>query len=75
MFADFMSSNPSTQVVAVARVADELLKYNGFPLSTLCRNFDVKEADVIKFIVEKTEYETLLDMQKEVNIGQPWYNV
>tara|TARA_R110000787_G_scaffold228963_1_gene336559 strand:- start:91 stop:306 length:216 start_codon:yes stop_codon:yes gene_type:complete len=71
MFADFMSSNPSTQVVAVARVADELLKYNGFPLSTLCRNFDVKEADVIKFIVEKTEYETLLDMQKEVNIGQP----
>lgn len=71
MFADFMSSNPSTQVVAVAKVADELLKYNGFPLSTLCRNFDVKEADVIKFIVEKTEYETLLDMQKEVNIGQP----
>ena len=71
MFADFMSRNPSTQTVAVARVADELLKYNGFPLSTLCRNFDVKEADVIKFIVEKTEYETLLDMQKEVNIGQP----
>ena len=71
MFADFMSSNPSTQVVAVAKVADELLKYNGFPLSTLCRNFDVKEADVIKFIVEKTEYETLLDMQKEINIGQP----
>ena len=71
MFADFMSSNPSTQVVAVAKVADELLKYNGFPLSLLCRDFDVKEADVIQFIVEKTEYETLLDMQKEVSTGHP----
>lgn len=71
MFADSMSGNPSTEAMAVARVANELLKYGGFPLSTLCRNFDVKEADVIKFIVEKTEYETLLDMQKEVSTGQP----
>jgi hypothetical protein len=71
MFADSMSGNPSTEAMAVARVATELLKYSGFPLSTLCRNFDVKEADVIRFIVEKTEYETLLDMQKQVNTGQP----
>jgi len=71
MFADSMSGNPSTEAMAVARVANELLKYNGFPLSLLCRDFAVKEADVIKFIVEKTEYETLLDMQKEVSTGQP----
>jgi len=70
MFADSMSGNPSTEAMAVARVANELLKYSGFPLSTLCRNFDVKEADVIKFIVEKTEYETTLDIQGQVNTGK-----
>jgi|DEB0MinimDraft_6_1074348.scaffolds.fasta_scaffold39798_3 hypothetical protein len=71
MFANSMSGNPSTEAMAVARVVNKLLKYNGLPLSTLCRDFNVKEADVIKFIVEKTEYETLLDMQKEVSTGQP----
>ena len=38
-------------------------KKNGIALSQACLMFNVEEREVVNFIIEKTEYETINDLQ------------
>tara|TARA_X000001382_G_scaffold112928_1_gene90427 strand:+ start:68 stop:340 length:273 start_codon:yes stop_codon:yes gene_type:complete len=63
MFGKSLSGNASPEIMAVAKASVEAL--NGNQLSIVCKYYNVDERDVIKFIVEKTEYETVLDLQRQ----------
>ena len=69
MFEESLSGNASPKVMAVTKAAIAVLE--GQQLSTVCNGYGVTEKDVIKFIVEKTEYETILDMERLNNISTP----
>ena len=62
MFEESISGNASPKVMAVAKAAIAVLE--GHQLSTVCNEYGVTEKDVIKFIVEKTEYETIFDLKE-----------
>lgn len=63
MFEESLSGNASPEVMAVAKASVAAL--NGNQLSLVCKEYNVDEQDVVKFIVEKTEYETILDVQRQ----------
>lgn len=63
MFEESLSGNASPEIMAVAKASVAAL--NGNQLSIVCKEYNVDEQDVIKFIVEKTEYETVFDLQRQ----------
>lgn len=63
MFEESLSGYASPKVMAVTKAAIAVLE--GQQLSTVCNGYGVTEKDVIKFIVEKTEYETIFDLQRQ----------
>ena len=69
MFEESLSGNTSPEVMAVAKASIAAL--NGNQLSLVCKEYNVDEQDVVQFIVEKTEYETILDMERLNNISTP----
>lgn len=63
MFEESISGNASPEVMAMAKAAIAVI--NGNQLSLVCSEYKVKEQDVIKFIIEKTEYETIIDLERQ----------
>jgi cytochrome oxidase Cu insertion factor (SCO1/SenC/PrrC family) len=43
----------------VAAVAMKVCKSKGYKLSDLCNKYEVKDHEVIQFIIESTEYDTV----------------
>ena len=65
MFAESISGSPSPSAIATARAATDIVD-GKIPLSRACAMYNVKEQTVIQFIIDMTEYETILDTASEV---------
>jgi hypothetical protein len=59
MFAESISGSPSPAAVATARAATDVVD-GKVPLSRACAMYNVKEQTVIQFIIDSTEYDTLM---------------
>lgn len=59
MFAESISGSPSPAAVATARAATDVVD-GKIPLSRACAMYNVREQTVIKFIIDSTEYDTLM---------------
>ena len=64
MFAESMSGNPSAEAIAAAKAATDVAE-GKVPLSTACSMYNVREQAVIKFIIDSTEYDTVVSMRKK----------
>lgn len=65
MFEELLSANPSQQSRATHKAARDVVD-GKVPLSTACKTYNVQEQAVIQFIIDMTEYETILDMNSKV---------
>ena len=65
MFAESMSGNPSAEAIATAKAATDVVE-GKVPLSTACSMYNVREQAVIKFIIDSTEYDTVVSMRKKL---------
>ena len=62
-FGEWMCSDtPSQEANLIAKAVHQVTK-QGMSLSQACLIFDVNEREVINFIIEKTEYETINNLQ------------
>ena len=59
MFAESISGSPSPAAVATARAATDVVD-GKMLLSRVCAMYNVKEQTVIQFIIDSTEYDTLM---------------
>ena len=64
MFADSMSGSPSAEAIATAKAATDVVE-GKVPLSTACSMYNVREQAIIKFIIDSTEYDTVISMGKK----------
>jgi|TARA_R110000744_G_scaffold25606_3_gene63426 hypothetical protein len=65
MFAESISGSPSPAAVATARAATDVVD-GKIPLSRACAMYNVREQAVIQFIIDMTEYETILDTHSKI---------
>jgi len=70
MFEESLSGNPSTEAMATAKAVMAVTTQE-IKLSEACKDYNVKEKEVIQFIVEQTEYNTIIDMERLNNISTP----
>ena len=61
MFEEMFSTNPSPKAVATSKAATDVAD-GKVPLSIACKQHGVKEQAVIQYIINRTEYETTLDI-------------
>ena len=61
MFAESLQGNPSPESMATAKAAVDVAE-GKVPLKTACSMYNVREQAVIQYIIDKTEYETTLDI-------------
>jgi hypothetical protein len=59
MFAESISGSPSPAAIATARAATDVVD-GKIPLSRACAMYNVREQTVIQFIIDSTEYDTLM---------------
>ena len=59
MFAESISGSPSPAAIATARAATDVVD-GKIPLSRACAMYNVREQTVIQFIIDSTEYGTLM---------------
>ncbi len=64
MFQETMSGNPSSEAVATAKAAVDVAD-GKVPLSTACKVYNVREQNVIQYIIDRTEYETILEVTND----------
>ena len=62
MFQETLSGNPSPEAIATAKAAVDVAD-GKVPLSTACRVYNVREQNVIQYIIDRTEYETIVDIR------------
>lgn len=73
MFAESISGSPSPAAVATARAATDVVD-GKIPLSRACVMYNVKEQSVIQFIIDSTEYDTLMKSKVKLDKVTPlWY--
>ena len=63
MFAESLQGNPSPESMATAKAAVDVTE-GKVPLSTACSMYNVREQAVIQYIIDKTEHDTVLDMNE-----------
>ena len=61
MFEEMFSTEPSPQAVGTSKAARDVADGKVL-LSVACKQYGVKEQAVIQYIIDKTEYETTLDI-------------
>tara|TARA_R110000868_G_scaffold181717_1_gene422677 strand:+ start:1085 stop:1309 length:225 start_codon:yes stop_codon:yes gene_type:complete len=61
MFEEMFSADPRPQAVATSKAAIDVA-YGKVQLSKACKDYNVQEQAVIQYIIDKTEYETMLDI-------------
>jgi hypothetical protein len=61
MFEEMFSTEPSPQAVGTSKAARDVVDGKVL-LSVACKQCGVKEQAVIQYIIDKTEYETTLDI-------------
>jgi len=71
MFAESISGSPSPAAVATARAATDVVD-GKIPLSRACVMYNVKEQSVIQFIIDSTEYDTLMKVKLD-KVTPLWY--
>ena len=64
MFQETMSGSPSPEAIAVAKAAVDVVG-GKVPMSTACSMYNVKEQYVIQYIIDRTEYETILEVTND----------
>jgi len=62
MFQETLSGSPSPEAIATAKAAVDVAD-GKVPLSTACSMYNVKEQYVIQYIIDRTEYETIVDIR------------
>ena len=63
MFAESLQGNPSPESMATAKAAVDVAE-GKVPLKTACPMYNVREQAVIQYIIDKTEYDTVLEMRE-----------
>ncbi len=63
MFAESLQGNSSPESMATAKAAVDVTE-GKVPLKTACSMYNVREQAVIQYIIDKTEYDTVLDMKE-----------
>jgi|TARA_B110000977_G_scaffold190165_1_gene260619 hypothetical protein len=63
MFAESLQGNPSPESMATAKAAVDVTE-GKVPLKTACSMYNVREQAVIQYIIDKTEYDTVLEMRE-----------
>ena len=61
MFEEMFSTEPSPIAVGTSKAARDVAD-GKILLSVACKQYGVKEQAVIQYIIDKTEYETTLDI-------------
>ena len=61
MFEEMFSTEPSAQAIGTSKAARDVADGKVL-LSVACKQYGVKEQAVIQYIIDKTEYETTLDI-------------
>ena len=64
MFAESLQGNPSPESMATAQAAVDVTE-GKVPLKTACSMYNVREQAVIQYIIDKTEYDTVLGMRED----------
>ena len=64
MFAESLQGNPSPESMATATAAVDVTE-GKVPLKTACSMYNVREQAVIQYIIDKTEYDTVLGMRED----------
>ena len=59
MFQQTLMGSPDPDAMATARAATDVVE-GKVPLSTVCSMYNVREQTVIQYIIDKTEYDTVL---------------
>ena len=63
MFAESLQGNPSPESMATAKAAVDVTE-GKVPLKAACSMYNVREQAVIQYIIDKTEYDTVLEMRE-----------
>ena len=63
MFKQMLSGDPSTAAIAISRAAENVL-YHKTSISRACKHYNVLEQSIIQFIVDKTIYETTINIER-----------
>lgn len=61
MFEEMFSTDPSPKAIGTSKAARDVADGKVL-LSVACKQYGVKEQAVIQYIIDKTEYETTLDI-------------
>ena len=61
MFEEMFSTDPSPKAIGTSKAARDVADGKVL-LSVACKQYGVKEQAVIQYIIDKTEYETMLDI-------------
>jgi hypothetical protein len=61
MFEQTISGSPSLEAIATAKAALDVVD-GKVPLSTACSMYNVREQTVIQYIIDKTEYEAMMEL-------------
>lgn len=64
MFQETMSGNPSAEAIATAKAAVDVTDGKVL-LSTACSMYNVREQNVVQYIIDRTEYETILEVTND----------
>lgn len=63
MFEEMFSVEPSAKAVATSKAAEDVV-YGKVAMTKACSHYNVLEQAVIQFIIDKTEYETTIDIER-----------
>tara|TARA_R100001369_G_scaffold79296_2_gene109328 strand:+ start:104 stop:340 length:237 start_codon:yes stop_codon:yes gene_type:complete len=69
-FEETLKPGPSAQAVATSKAAQDVV-YGKASLVRACAHFRVQEQAVIQFIIDKTEYETKIDIERAMSNVDP----
>ena len=63
MFKQMLSGDPSSTAIAISRATEAVL-YRKMSISGACKHYNVLEQSIIQFIVDKTIYETTINIER-----------
>ena len=63
MFEEMFSVEPSAKAIATSKAAEDVV-YGKAGMVRVCAHYNVLEQSVIQFIIDKTEYETTIDIER-----------
>tara|TARA_R100001369_G_scaffold89141_1_gene126430 strand:+ start:305 stop:541 length:237 start_codon:yes stop_codon:yes gene_type:complete len=69
-FEEMCGAEPSAKAIATSKAAHDVV-YGKAGLVRACAHFHVREQAVIQYIIDKTEYETKIDIERAMSAVDP----